>query len=113
MAKHQNISAEIPNIITIDGCEYIVQHKDRVIHDGQTIYGRISSKEAVIEVSKDICDYQQKITIMHEVIHGICNHRNIDKHISAERYEDVTDEIAKGLVQVLNDNPELIDFIKN
>ena len=109
----KQLSAEIPDIITIDGCEYTVQHKEQVLHDGRTIYGRISSKEGVIEVSKDICDYQQKITLMHEVIHGICNHRNIEKHIPAERYEDVTDELAKGLVQVLNDNPELIDFIKN
>lgn len=104
-------NAKMPNEIKIDGCIYEVNHKDQVIHEGQTIYGRISGKEGVIEVSKDICDYQQKITLMHEIIHGIFNHRNVDKHIPEQQYEDVTDELAKGLVQVLNDNPELIDYI--
>ena len=47
---------------------------------------------------------------MHEVVHAILNERGLNE--KAEN-ETLVEELAKGFVNLIRQNPKLTDFIKN
>jgi Zn-dependent peptidase ImmA (M78 family) len=81
----------------------VVYETDIKNSKGRTLYGDISYQTAVIRINSDTDENVQKVTIIHEAIHGILNHAGITKH-----GEKVIEIIANGIHQVLIDNPDLL-----
>ena len=84
----------------IDKYEHQVNHA----HYGFTdhVKGLIAISEPL---SKD--DAERKNTLLHEVLHGICYVYNIG--LEHEEEERIVTTIANGLIQVLQDNPKLLE----
>lgn len=97
----------IPHKIRIGGADYRVRTcTGPVIVDGKQCYGSIEYASHEIIIDKTLGDHAHQIcTLLHEVLHGIVHDRMID--FKADE-EDVIDALARGLYQVLADNPDLM-----
>ena len=95
----------IPSAVRIDSMDYKVCISDKVLLcDVQRAYGHIDYERHIIEIDETLQDKQgQEQTFLHELVHGIISERNLDLEKADE--ETIVDEIAKGLHQVIRDNP--------
>jgi len=64
-----------------------------------------------IEVLNDLGDSAEVVTLVHEIVHGITFERGINKLINDESVEIFTEEMAKGIIQLIRDNPNLVEYI--
>lgn len=87
--------------------DYQIQFVDGpIIIDNHTCYGDIEYDKHTIRILKDCEDTQGKeCTLMHEIVHGIRHERNFTYENNNE--ETITEELARGLHQVIKDNPGL------
>ncbi|HZK34157.1 MAG TPA: hypothetical protein VFD33_02455 [Bacillota bacterium] len=95
---------KIPGKINISGMEYEVIIKDQPLFCGNTrAYGHIDFDSKQILIDNTLRDSQGHMqTLLHEIIHGITNDRDID--FTQQGEETIVDQLAKGLYQVLKDN---------
>ncbi len=100
----------IPKLVRIGSMDYKVKLVDSIILKGNTqCYGHIDFDSHIIEIDKSLQDQQGlEHTFLHEVVHGIVNERNLDIKNTDE--EDITDEIALGLHQIIRDNPDIFNL---
>lgn len=93
--------------IKIGGIHYDVKYVERLQDDDRSpLNGQISYVDARIDVDANMVAQKTMQTILHEILHGIlaaANHNTT---------EEVIDSTAYGLLQVLRDNPQLIDAVK-
>ncbi|MDI6617889.1 MAG: hypothetical protein QME45_04315 [Clostridiales bacterium] len=90
----------IPDKIKIGFKDYEVQKvKGNVIDDKDICYGVIHYDDCFIEISTIYSDDTQKCALMHEVIHGI------DDIFDIGLEEKQVQQLAKGLYEVIKDNP--------
>lgn len=76
---------------------------DRLISEiDNKLQGHIVYQTCELKVEADSDEQIQAVTILHEVLHGIINNAGIVKHD-----ETVIDALAHGLLDVIQDNPEL------
>lgn len=94
----------IPESVRIAGSEYAIKKEDIVRREDQLLYGFIDFNGNTISLSNtDACGNDtQRITLLHEILHGICLHYGI----KLEDEEDAVERLAFGLYQVLRDNEE-------
>lgn len=99
----------IPEKIRISGIDYAVELTDGpVVVDGRQCYGSIEYEGHRILLDKNLGDHAQMCcTLLHEVFHGIVRDRMIDFGESVDE-EIVVEAFARGLYQVLADNPDLM-----
>lgn len=94
----------IPKKLKIGGVSYTVKFVDTVTMGNQVCYGKISYDSSAIELSNKNLGIQCKeMTFLHEILHGIAYQANLT--ITDE--EQVIDTLAKGLHQVILDNPNV------
>ena len=106
---------KLPASVKIDNITYIIKLVPDLVADDdpkESLLGCVSYSDAVIKISKQSKDSAVN-TIMHECIHAATFERNIDDLIKEKDLETVVDCITKAFVQIIKDNPELIDFIRN
>lgn len=71
------------------------------------VFGLVEFEKARIRITTEGVDEQiQKITLLHEVFHIILDNFGID---TGESEEFVVDSLARGMYQILQDNPELLE----
>lgn len=71
------------------------------------VFGLVEFEKARIRITTEGVDEQiQKITLLHEVFHIILDNFGID---TGENKEFVVDSLARGMYQILEDNPELFE----
>ena len=94
----------IPEEVRIGSCYYDVEFTDETLAvDGTEVMGLIEYHNHLIKIRTKLGDIQQREhTFLHELVHGIVRDRSIEL---GEQEEFVVDEIAKGLHQVILDNP--------
>lgn len=96
---------KIPKQIRIGGIDYDVVYEDRLNNGVNLIYGHIDHDKALIRIAKDLQTKQGEFqTLLHEVIHGITHHYDLDL---GDNEEDIVDKIAKGIFMVMQDNKDL------
>jgi len=97
----------IPETIRIGSCNYkILKTKHNIVLNGRQCYGAIDYDKHEIELSENIGDKQQiELTLLHELFHGIV----FDRDIKTEDEEELVEKLAKGLHQVIVDNPKMFN----
>lgn len=95
----------IPNTVKIGWRNYIVKQVDTLRDDnGQPLIGEIKYDFSRINLNCEYPDDIRKVTLLHEIIHGIfCKAGHTDWRIN----EDLVDVIAEGLYEIILDNPEI------
>ena len=82
---------------------------DKIIVDGRDCLGSIDYNRNLIRISDWVGESAAKVTLMHEVVHGILFERGTDFKEHNEEY--VVDEIARGFMEVTRANPDLVQCI--
>lgn len=88
--------------IRIGSVSYAVRLVEELAGDSRALYGDINYGRCRIRVSADMDAQVQRVTLWHEVLHGILNNAAITEHP-----EQLIGALAHGIIQVLNDNPIL------
>jgi len=103
----------MPDKILIDAVIYQVISTDKpIILNGQECDAQITHSAAEILVSgclDKLGEGRKAKALMHEVVHAILHERGLYK---ASGDEELVDELAKGFVNLIRQNPRLVDFIK-
>lgn len=113
--EYTEVKKESPiiNHVKIDNVNYsVIERYSPIISDGREVAGLISYKESLIEIANGQSPDNKVLCLMHEIVHGITVERDVKYSIPADVYEKVISEIANGFIQVIRDNPQLIEFIK-
>ena len=58
-----------------------------------------------IRINDSMSDRRQGSTLVHEVLHAICDERAV------KLTEEQVETLANGMTQVLRDNPDLVEFV--
>jgi hypothetical protein len=91
--------------LKIGQARYEVEYKEL-----PTLYGQIHFDSRRIELADDLADEETVYGMLHEVLHGIWEHRGIP---ARPREERVVTELAWGLTAVFRDNPGLLAHLEN
>lgn len=77
--------------------------------DGKKVYlnGHILYSSAEIRLSGELTGDLQRVTMWHEIVHGILEQAGVDDHP-----ETIIRLLGFGLVQIIRDNPELIQWTR-
>lgn len=105
----------MPGKIKIDTIVFDVIPKYPVINGNtgrELVAGQISYQEGIIEISTNRSIDNLKQTLLHEVVHGILKTRGVENLIPEDVRENVVEGFATGLLQVIRDNPRLMDYLE-
>lgn len=106
----------LPKIIKIDNIYYKVKITKNLREDnkrkGQKLLGCVDFTQALIQLEGNVDNLVLNNTLAHEITHAILYERNIVEMIPEPNREEVTDKIAKAIVQLIIENPILINFIR-
>ena len=97
---------QIPKRVRIGGIDYAIKHVSRLVSaDGDLCNGLFDSNRSVIELNSENELSQGRIeqVLIHEILHGIV----FTTGLNLEDEEITVNVLAKGLYQVIKDNPQL------
>lgn len=97
---------QIPKRVRIGGIDYTIKHVPRLVSDdGDLCNGLFDSNRSVIELNSENELSQGRIeqVLIHEILHGIV----FTTGLNLEDEEITVNVLAKGLYQVIKDNPNL------
>lgn len=101
-----------PQTVLIDSVRYSITYSDYpVIVDGQQCLGAIDYNNGTIDI--DISKTGENVlpkVLMHEIVHGILQERNMQDFLG-KNTETIVDNLAIGFINLLRQNPKLIEFI--
>lgn len=97
--------------VKIDSTVYTIKTTDEpIIVEHRECMGCIDYQQSSIDLIKGMGLQQTKKTLLHEIVHGIMYERGL---IDDRDLERVTDEMAKGFLNLLQDNPKLVKYLLN
>lgn len=107
-----SLNGGLPETVRIGPVAYrICQVHDLMGTDdgGKSIWlnGRCRYTSARIELCDELGEQVKPVGLMHEVLHGILEQAGVK-----EQPEDVIIALGYGLVALLRDNPELVDYLR-
>lgn len=106
--------AKLPKAIKIDNITYDIKTSPDLKSDGVDVLGCVSYSDGLIQLDENQSKDSMVITLVHEATHAILESRCIDIRIKSDNLlETIVDSVARGVVQLIKDNPELIKFIKS
>ncbi len=96
--------------ILIDAVNYRVEITDeRIIVDGQECGADVDYNLALIRLSDKVGEGIKAKFLMHEIFHALLNERGM---FEDSRNEELVDELAAGTINLIRENPKLIDFLR-
>lgn len=100
----------IPKQVKVGGLSYKIEETEEpILVNNQLCYGLADYGNEVIKLSSSLQSQRVKeITFLYELFHCIFN----DRCIVNEDEEYLVDVLAKGLYQVITDNPEIFECKK-
>jgi len=98
--------------VRIGSMDYKVELTGEVILvDHKECFGSIDYNNKVISINSKIQGIQnQEVTLLHEIFHAITNERTFSYENNSD--ETITEELARGLHQLIKDNPKLFELSK-
>jgi len=101
----------IPDKVKIDCVTYSISEVEGpIIVDHRECRGSIDYNTNKIEILSSIGESQSKVTLAHEVAHGIIYERGLDLPTTSE--ETIVDEVGKAFIQIIRDNPDIVSYFK-
>ena len=94
--------------VDILGTTYTVKHCESIDADGNELAGQIIYNSAEIEIAYGMPPDVERLTVLHELIHGVLAHTGHSKHC---RNEDLVEAVSNGLVYLLRHNPALVAYL--
>lgn len=95
--------------VIIDGTKFIIEEsKEPIFIDSSRCRGIIDLIQGEIYLDDSIGETVKPTILMHEIVHGILCSRGLED-ISSN--EEAVDAIARGIINLINDNSELIKYI--
>ena len=96
---------QIPRKVRIGGVDYAVKHTDHSSVGNTLCYGTFDSEKCVIELSngRELAKERVHQTFLHEILHGVIFAMGLE----LDDEENAVGTIAKGLYQVIADNPAI------
>ncbi len=70
--------------------------------------GQIIYDESIIKILDDMNLEHKQETLLHEILHGLIHFLNIDLD---NKEEEVVTQFARGIMMVIKDNPDLINYL--
>ena len=99
--------------VKIDQVVYDVAETDEpILVNNRVCAGEIYYRMNTITLAKSAGLAQKDVTLMHEIVHGIIYERMLEKYINADDMDDFLDEMGKSILQLIRDNPELIEHVR-
>lgn len=95
------------NSVHIGEYDYEVKLQPEIKHDDTEYLGWVDYGTTVIDLSLAEHEQLRSQTLVHEIIHVIMHQAGFSDHSEA-----VIEALSHGLIQVIRENPELIEFIK-
>ena len=96
----------IPETVKIAGYQYSVERPEEAFVNGESICDGVHNfSQQIIKVATTGTEEYQKTVFLHELVHGIIGSYCGDT--SEELNERFTEQFAKGLYQVIIDNPDI------
>lgn len=83
------------------------------VQNDELVDGSIDYSKSEIKVSQNISVDYQRETLLHEVLHGVVEDAKLYEFFDDEVLEKLVTTVTPRLIQMLCDNPELIQFITN
>lgn len=108
------MALKLPEFIKIDNINYTVKVVKDLKSDDKKLklLGCVSYIDSIINIDDKSSVDTAINTLAHEIVHAIFYERGIEDLISKDvLLEKIVDEVSKGLVQIIRDNPELIKLI--
>ena len=103
----------MPEKILIDAVMYrVIQTQELLIVEGRECGAEVDYNAATIKISnaeKKVGNGSKAKVLMHEIIHAILHERRL---FEESENEELVEEFAKGFVNLIRQNPNLIEFIK-
>lgn len=82
--------------------------------EGEAAYGNIKHTDQTILLSSQFPSKQKRDEVLlHEVIHGVIDLYGINNLIPEDNGEAVVELLARGMMQVFQDNPDLVKELFN
>ena len=97
---------QIPKRVRIGGIDYAIKHVPRLVSaDGDLCNGIFDSNRCEIKLNREDELSTERVhqTLVHEIMHGIV----YTMSLNLEDEEITVNVLAKGLYQVIKDNPQL------
>ena len=96
---------KIPKTIRIGSCDNIIEFTDNdLVSNHKECYANINYDKHKITINSKLGDNQQnELSLLHELFHGIIHERNLE----VDNEELVVEELARGMHQVIRDNPNM------
>lgn len=95
--------------VIIDGTKFIIdESKEPIFIESSRCLGIIDHTQGVISIDDSIGETIKPTVLMHEIVHGILCSRGFEELSSNE---EAVEAIARGLINLINDNSELIKYI--
>ena len=82
-----------------------------ILVENKACCGAITYNQNEIEVLTALGKRAEVVTLVHEIVHGITQERGINTLIKDESVETFTEEMAKGIIQLIRDNPDLVNYV--
>jgi hypothetical protein len=96
---------QTPSKVRIGGVDFVIAFKSRLLSDDDKLLcGQIHHRTSEIFINSDLGEEMQYITLLHEVLHGIAEHAQLEL---GDHGETVIDVFARGIYQVAKDNQEM------
>lgn len=92
----------LPKSIVVGPREYEVNYIEDLRDGSQKLNGHILYDKAEIRIDRDLADQAKRITIMHEVVHGMADAVGVDLK------EKEVELLANSLVATLSGSPQLL-----
>lgn len=98
----------LPKTVRVFGIPYTVERQDRITVDGQNADGCITYNTASIEIVDGMPIEVERVVVLHEVLHAVFKGQGQNV---LRRDEDLIEAVAHGVIQVIRDNPQLLQYL--
>lgn len=109
MSSGNPIKMKLPSKLRISCYDIDVVEMSSREGASRELYGVFSIDEAKIKIDTSNHKFKVLETFIHEILHGIYRGYRIE---SGHDEEQTVERMAVGLLQVLRDNPELLDLFE-
>ena len=101
----------MPDKVKVDCVTYaIAKVEGPIIIDNRSCKGSVDYNTTQIKILDMLGESQAKVTLAHEIAHAIFYERGLNLKETDE--ETIVDEIGKALIQIIRDNPIIVEYFK-